>query len=160
MEKEKVMMAPELRVSQWIDADGNETTPIRLEQFKGKFKIIYCFQHWCPGCHSVGFPALQKLIKAFEGADQIAFMVVQTVFEGEESNTYDKLRETQLKYDLKVPFGHDSTPNGSTVMEDYRSGGTPWFILIDEQDRLVFADFQINVDGAIAFLKDRFDVTA
>lgn len=38
-------------------------------------------------------------------ADQgFGFSVVQTVFEGAETNRLERLRETQLHYDLKVPF--------------------------------------------------------
>ena len=38
-------------------------------------------------------------------------------------------------------------------MTNYNTGGTPWFILIDKKDNIVFADFHLNVDGAIEVLK-------
>lgn len=54
--------APELRVNDWIDADGNPMDkPMRLSDMGVGYKIIYCFQHWCPGCHSRGFPTLRYL---------------------------------------------------------------------------------------------------
>lgn len=147
--------APELRVEQWIDANGNKLEhPIKLADYKGKFKIIYCFQHWCPGCHSVGLPSLKRLVDAFEGNDKIAFLAVQTVFEGAQANTYDKILETQKKYGLKIPFGHDPGSGRATIMQDYQTGGTPWFIFIDERDNVVFADFHINVDGTIKYLTE------
>lgn len=146
--------APELRVDQWIDEKGQQTEPIRLSDYEGKFKIIYCFQHWCPGCHSQGFPSLQKLTKAFEGNDKIAFLAIQTVFEGAETNTYEKILETQKKYELNIPFGHDPGNGRSTLMEDYHTGGTPWFILIDQENNLMFADFHLNVEGAIQYLNE------
>ena len=149
-----ITKAPELRVEQWIDKYGKKTDPIKLSQFEGKFKIIYCFQHWCPGCHSVGLPSLKKLVDEFEGNDKIAFLAVQTVFEGAHANTYDKIAETQKKYNLKIPFGHDEGKGRSTIMQDYQTGGTPWFIFIDQYDNVVFADFHVNVDGAIKFLKE------
>ena len=31
----------------WIDANGNKTEQIKLADYNGKFKIVYCFQHWC-----------------------------------------------------------------------------------------------------------------
>ena len=154
MNPQKIPQAPELRVQQWIDGDGKEAAPFRLAQFEGKFKVIYCFQHWCPGCHSVGFPSLQKLVEAFEGNENIQFLAIQTVFEGEKKNTFERLAETQQKYSLKIPFGHDPGQGRSTVMEDYRTGGTPWFILIDQDGRIIFADFHINVEGAINYLKE------
>ena len=85
------------------------------------------FQHWCPGCHSHGFPTPQKLIKAL-GDRGFAFAAVQTVFEGAESNTFERLRETQLRYGLNIPFGHDpAIGRASSLMADYGTRGTPWF---------------------------------
>ncbi|MFT6809669.1 MAG: hypothetical protein ACJA01_002907 [Saprospiraceae bacterium] len=37
-------------------------------------------------------------------------------------------------------------------MYSYRSGGTPWFILIDQNDRVVFNDFHLNTEKAIELL--------
>lgn len=147
--------APELRVEQWIDSQGSKLeNPIKLSEYEGKYKVIYCFQHWCPGCHSVGLPSLKKLVDAFEDSDKIAFLAVQTVFEGVHANTYDKILETQKKYGLEIPFGHDSGKGRSTIMEDYNTGGTPWFIFIDQENNVVFADFHINVDGTIKYLNE------
>jgi len=155
--KNQRMKAPELRVKQWINANGDELKePIKLSDYKEKFKIIYCFQHWCPGCHSVGLPSLKKLVDIFERNDKIVFLAVQTVFEGAHANTYEKIVETQKKYNLNIPFGHDPGNGMSTIMEDYSTGGTPWFIFIDQEDNIVFADFHINTDGAIQYLKETF----
>ena len=151
----KVFKAPEFHVKDWIDADGNKTKPIRLSDYEGAFKVLYCFQSWCPGCHSVGLPNLQKMVHALEGNDKVVFLAVQTVFEGHEANTYEQMVETQKKYDLKIPFGHDAGDDGksrSNIMTNYKTGGTPWFILIDQYDQVVFADFHLNVDAAIEVL--------
>ena len=152
----KIFKAPEFQVKDWVDANGNRTEPIKLSDFEGKFKVVYCFQSWCPGCHSIGLPNLQKMVKALEGSDKVTFLAVQTVFEGHHANTYEKMLETQKKYDLKIPFGHDAGDDGksrSNIMTNYGTGGTPWFILIDKNNNVVFADFQLNVDAAIDVLK-------
>ena len=81
---------------------------------------------------------------------------IQTVFEGFDSNTFEMLKETQDKYDLAIPFGHDAGSDGkstSTTMTNYRTGGTPWFIFIDQRDNVVFSDFHLNPNAAIEFLK-------
>ncbi len=83
--------APELRVAQWIDAQGLARAPLTLADLGDGFKVIYCFQHWCAGCHSHGFPALLKLVDALAGAG-FGFAVVQTVFEGAQDNTFERLR--------------------------------------------------------------------
>ncbi|MDF1863345.1 MAG: redoxin domain-containing protein, partial [Saprospiraceae bacterium] len=68
--------APELNVPLWIDGEGKEITPVKLEDYKGKFKVIYCFQAWCPGCHSRGLPALQKMVEALKDKEQVAFFAI------------------------------------------------------------------------------------
>lgn len=153
----KAFKAPEFNVKDWVDENGNKTGQIKLSDFKGKFKVVYCFQSWCPGCHSVGLPNLQKLVKALKGNDKVAFIAIQTVFEGHHENTFDKMLETQKKYELKIPFGHDAGEDGqsrSNFMQNYQTGGTPWFVFIDQNDLVLFADFHINVEGAIDFLKN------
>ena len=81
--------------------------------------------------------------------------MIQTVFEGAEVNTFDKLAVNQRQYGLGVPFGHDLPPEGErypTFMEDYRSGGTPWFTVIDPAGHVVFADFRLDPTRFLAAL--------
>jgi thiol-disulfide isomerase/thioredoxin len=156
-EQKQVFKAPEFDVNQWIDSEGDVVTkPIKLSDFKGKFKIVYCFQSWCEGCHTKGFPDLKKMVASLEENDSIVFLAVQTVFEGLESNTYKKMVATQKQYDLKIPFGHDPGSHGrsgSNIMFNYKTGGTPWFLFIDTHDNVVFSDFHLNPAAAIEFLK-------
>ncbi|MEP5341669.1 MAG: TlpA disulfide reductase family protein [Algibacter sp.] len=151
-----VFNAPEFEVSFWVDANGNETSPVKLSDFKGTFKVVYCFQSWCPGCHKKGFPDLQKMVEALKGNDNVSFLAVQTVFEGHDENTVEKMKETQKQYGLKIPFGHDAGDDGksiSNIMKNYQTGGTPWFLFIDKHDNVVFSDFHLNPDAAIELLK-------
>lgn len=150
--------APELdQEIEWIDGHGQDMDPIRLSNHKGKFKVIYGFQAWCPGCHSRGLPTLKKMVDTMEGSGQILFLAIQTVFEGFQANTKQKLLETQQQYGLKIPFGHDignsNTGNRSSTMYNFRTGGTPWFIFIDDSDIVVFNDYHLNLDKAIEYLK-------
>ena len=55
-------IAPELRVDQWIDATGKPRSPLTLNDLGSGYKLLFCFQHWCPGCHRYGFPTLKYLI--------------------------------------------------------------------------------------------------
>lgn len=149
--------APNWNIKQWVDAEGRPTNPINLSDYKGKFKVVYCFQSWCPGCHSIGLPSLQAMTIALKDNDNVKFIAVQTVFEGASSNTYEKMLEVQKKYNLKIPFGQDngddSTRNISNIMYNYRTGGTPWFIFIDKEDNVIFNDYHLDTEKAIAFLK-------
>lgn len=145
--------AKELRVPIWISADGAPLEhPVKLADLGEGMKIIYCFQDWCPGCHSRGFPTLKVLHDGIKDKG-VGFAVIQTVFEGADVNTVDKLRVNQERYDLDMPFGHDPGPKPSlapgagnypTFMEDYRSAGTPWFTVINSDNIVVYADFRLD----------------
>jgi hypothetical protein len=96
------------------------------------------------------------MVEALKENNKIVFLAVQTVFEGHDSNTYEKMVETQKKYDLKIPFGHDAGNDGksqSNMMKNYQTDDTPWFLLIDKHDNVVFSDFHLNPTVAIEFLK-------
>ncbi len=146
--------APELRVDYWIDEHGKKTD-FKLAHHQGKWIFLKGFQSWCPGCHSHGLPTLKKISDALADNPKVAFAGIQTVFEGHWINRQSKVRETQLKYDLKLPMGHDpGGENGrSYTMTDYRTGGTPWMILINPERIVIYNDFGIDADKAIAFLK-------
>ena len=148
--------APELRVRQWIDVDGTPLdVPVTLSDLGEGPKILFAFQHWCRGCHLHGFPTLQRL-HASLATRGVGFAVIQTVFEGEHGNTFEKLRVNQVKYDLPVSFGHDPIPEGTrlpTFMEDYRTRGTPWFSVIDAGGAVIFSDFHLDADKLVAHLE-------
>ena len=148
--------APELRVQKWISADGGSVVvPLKLSDVGTGPKILFAFQHWCNGCHLHGFPTLQRLHGALSSKG-VGFAVIQTVFEGAQENTFEKLRVNQLKYELPVPFGQDDPPDGGTLptfMEDYSTRGTPWFSVIDAAGRIAFSDFHLDADRLVKQLE-------
>ena len=142
-------VAPELRVPQWIDALGRPTNPLKLADLGDGFKVIYCFQHWCPGCHSHGFPTLKSLVQALSGHG-FGFAAVQTAFEGQDVNTFERLRENQVRYGLAIPFGHDpAVGRYPSLMTDYETRGTPWFIVLDPMGEVLHSDFRLDGDRLI-----------
>ena len=84
-------------------------------------------------------------------------MGIQTVFEGHSINTEEKLRKNQLKYDLQIPMAHaagEQEPHHiPPIMRNYRSGGTPWTVIIDPSGKVVFNNFHIDVNPAIALIE-------
>lgn len=151
------MQAPELEVPYWIDFKGDPAS-FSLAQNRGKWIIINCFQHWCEGCHIHGLPSLQSLVAAFADNPMVELLCIQTVFEGFVENTQDKIRETQLRYNLPIIMGHEAgDPNDDALpatMRNFGTGGTPWTILIQPDGEVVFSDFQINTDNLIRFLTE------
>jgi thiol-disulfide isomerase/thioredoxin len=152
------LLAPHLRVPYWFDAEGNPLKDdSKLLDWKGKVIYILCWQSWCPGCHSSGFPTLKKLSSHFNSEPGIQFLSIQTVFEGHKTNSLDRVPETMAKYGLKVPSGHDPGSKYSSgvpnTMRDYRTGGTPWVIIISKSGRVVFNGFNVDPDKAIPALR-------
>jgi len=144
--------APELDLNTWIDGDGNQSSSLKLEDFQGKVIYMYFFQAWCPGCHSHGFPTLKALTKQFEANPDVVFLAVQTTFEGFLFNTEDKLKENQDKYDLRIPMAHDEGDKNSRslpkTMRNFRSGGTPWTVIIDPGGTIAYNRFHIKKQQA------------
>ena len=148
--------APELDAEFWIDRNG-EPGHFSILESRGKWIYLKCFQDWCPGCHAHGFPALKKVADAFSGDERVAIIGIQTVFEGFSVNTGDKVRKLQLQYDLPITMGHDAgDPNMDHrphTMRRYRTGGTPWVIIIDPNGEVLFNDYHINADKLIEYWK-------
>lgn len=150
--------APEIRLNYWIDANG-KPTEFSVQEQKGKWVFLKFFQNWCPGCHKSGFPTLQKFAAEFNEHPEVAIAAVQTVFEGFSSNTQSAVRELQLRYDLPIVMGHDpgtkATQNHPLTMINYRSGGTPWLVLVAPDGTVVFNDFHANPESLITFVREQ-----
>ncbi len=149
--------APELEMNNWIDGNGEAIPPIRINELRGKVIYLYFFQDWCPGCHSRGFPMFKRLYEEFKSDHRVVLLAVQTTFEGHYTNTFDKLRENQLAYGIPVPMAHDGGTSGQRLprtMELYRSGGTPWKVVINKQGKVVFNGFHIDPEKAIKAIRD------
>ena len=105
----------------------------------------------------MGFPTLKNLVEVFKDKDEIKFIAVQTVFEGYKSNTKEKLRKNQLNYSLKIPMAHDAGNPGTDAipktMNKYRSGGTPWTVIIDSSGKVVYNDFHIKDAQAVSLIE-------
>ncbi len=142
--------APEWNVETWYNLPSGRDS-LDIADLEGKVVFVLCFQSWCPGCHSHGFPTLQALTRHFADADDVAFVAIQTVFEGFSSNTVDDGKRTMDDYGLTIPWAqtegrdHQSPP----FMRAYRTGGTPWVVLIDPEGTVRFDGFGIEADQAI-----------
>ena len=146
--------APAWKLKSWVTLPEGKKA-LDVKDFRGKVLFAYCFQSWCPGCHSKGFPTL-KAVKAHydEAKDEgVAFVVIQTVFEGFETNTPERGTKVLEKFELDLPYGFDGAPDArSTFMRDYRTGGTPWTVIVDPEGVVRFNDFTIEKDAAIALI--------
>ncbi len=105
----------------------------------------------------MGFPTLKKLTESFKNNDQIIFLAVQTVFEGYGFNSQAKLRKNQLKWDLNIPMAHapgnKETHDIPQIMRNYRTGGTPWTVIINENGKVIYNHFHIEADQAVTLIE-------
>jgi len=156
MESERGILgkpAPQWSVEQWLNLPPGKKK-IEIQDFHGKVLYLFCFQSWCPGCHSSGFPTLQKVITRFKDNDEVAFVAIQTVFEGFSSNTIDHAKQVARKYKLTIPVGQSGAPGKrSQVMARYRTGGTPWVVIIDREGVVRYNAFHIDVDQAATLIR-------
>jgi len=143
--------APSFGVDTWVQSNG--ASKIDIEDYKGKVLYLYGFQAWCPGCHSHGFPTLQKLSAHYQGDDKVAFVAIQTVFEGFMVNSVNAAKDIIKKYSLNMPIGHSgSSDKKSEFMRNYRSGGTPWTVIIDKNGIVRFKDFHADANENISYM--------
>lgn len=151
-------MAPEIELDYWIDGDGT-LSEFSIKAAQGKWVFLKFFQNWCPGCHSSGFPTLQAVCDEFYGHEMVEIAAIQTVFEGYSTNTQEKVRELQLRYNIPAVMGHDPGDEESHIpaitMINYRTGGTPWLVLISPEGNVVFNNFHVNKTKLIEFLKEQ-----
>jgi len=145
--------APEIKVDEWVHVPEGEKEPTK-EELEGKVIYMYCYQSWCPGCHSSGFPTLKKVSEEFKDDDEVKFMVVQTVFEGFSTNSPEKWEGIATKFDLShIPFGHSgSVEKRSQVMADFKTRGTPWTVIIGKDGVVKYNAFHIKPDVAISMI--------
>ena len=143
--------APSFGVDTWLQTNGK--TNLDIDSYKGKVLYVYGFQSWCPGCHSHGFPTLQKLSKHYKDDDKVAFVAIQTAFEGFMVNSVEAAADIIKKYSLLMPVGHSgSRYKKSVFMNNYKSGGTPWTVIIDKNGIVRFNDFHADVNEIIDYM--------
>ena len=140
--------APELDVQEWMNTDASFSVGAN----EGKVVYLFFFQSWCPGCSSHGFPTLQAVYDAYKDDERVSFAIVQTVFEGYSFNTTEKGLEKIEEFGLTdIPFAQSvgEDDSRSPVMSDYRSGGTPWTVIIGPDGVVAFDGFSIGETTAI-----------
>jgi len=144
--------APAWGVTEWLNLpEGRER--LDVGDFENKVIYLYGFQAWCPGCHRHGFPALKKIIGRYGDDPGVAIVAVQTTFEGFASNGLDDARRVADRYELSIPIGQSGTRDEpSQLMARYRTGGTPWTIVIDREGVVRFNDFHIKPEAAFELI--------
>ena len=92
-------------------------------------------------------------MKHYAENDDVAFVTMQTVFEGFKVNTYERALRELKKYELTIPFAMSGTPEKrSEIMKAYNTGGTPWTVIVDPEGVVRFDGFRIAPKDAIELI--------
>lgn len=149
--------APEFPKLTWYDEKQSKVTSPSLKSLKGKIIYLHFFQSWCPGCLSSGLPDLKRFSDKYKSNSKIKFFAIQTVFEGFLVNTSFKLKKIRKRFELQVPMAHDDGKSSglprSSFMRLYRSGGTPWTVIIDQTGKVIFNEFHLGSKRGELILK-------
>lgn len=141
-------LAPAWGLTQWLNLPKGKTS-LDLADYRGSVIYLYAFQSWCLDCHQHGFPTLKEMITRYGNDTNVAFVAVQTTFEGFQANGFAQAQQMARRYDLKIPVGQSGTAQEpSLLMRRYRTGGTPWIIIIDRDGVVRSNDFHIEADAA------------
>lgn len=147
-------IAPEFRVENWL---ANVESDLAIADVSEPVIVLYLFQAACPGCTKYGFPTFGNIRSRLEAdgrIDQVRFVAIQTVFEDFEHNTAEAAIDLMGQFGLSdLALGHDVGEPPAT-MTDYRSGGTPWKVIIGPRPdrRVLFNGFQLDVDSALELI--------
>lgn len=141
--------APPLGVKSWIQLpEGKET--IDISDYEGRTVVMLLFQSTCEACHKRAFPTLKMLVEKFGDREQLAFLAIQTPFEDFSDNTESKLQSTADEFGLTIPFGHlAKTPGFYSINAAYKTGGTPWWIIVNPVGIVDYNGFYLNPDIAV-----------
>ena len=96
---------------------------------------------------------MKQVMEHFKDKEDVAFLAVQTTFEGHSTNTFERGQAVMKKFDLTIPFGQDGDEKTRPqLMRDYQTRGTPWTIIIDPKGVIRYSTFHIERDAAVEMI--------
>lgn len=152
--------APHFKVGYWWDEHGNSSN-YYVTDFSGKMLIIFCWSDWCPACKSHGYDEMLALQDKYLDNPEVEMIAIQTVFEGKMQNNKSKVKKVREKYGFKIPMGHDEGDEDSeyrsSILKDYKTAGTPWFIVIDKDGRVIFNYHHLPLEATEEVIDSRLN---
>ncbi len=115
-----------------------------VKQFEGKPLLILFFSLGCPGCLGRALPYANRVV--VENGDKINLLGIHTNFEGIDIR-YDKFEAAKEEFHIRFPFFKDK--NFDTTFLNYGAGGTPHWILVDENGLVEYSIFGSDPNNAL-----------
>lgn len=116
----------------------------QIKDYQGKPLLILIFSLGCPGCLGRAIPYANRIV--FELGDEINVMGIHTNFEGVDYPT-KRFQEAKKEFYFRFPFYKDK--NFNTTFWDYKAGGTPHWVLVDKEGKVVYSIFGSDPNNAL-----------
>lgn len=124
----------------------NEKVP-HYTDFKGKPLLILFFYLSCPGCIGRAIPFANSMV--YEHKDKINVLGIHTNFEGPEYSDDDIISTLQS---LHVRFRFFKDAGLATTFHDYQAAGTPHWILVNKDSKIIRSIFGSDPNRALLWL--------
>ena len=126
-----------------LESVGSVDVP-NYKDFKGKPLLILFFYLGCPGCTGRAIPFANKMV--YEHGDKINVLGIHSNFEGPEYSDED-LVSTLKSLHARFPFFRDA--GFATTFHDYQAAGTPHWVLVNKDGRVIRSIFGSDPDRAL-----------
>lgn len=115
-----------------------------VDHYLGKPLVILFFNLGCPGCKGRAIPFANWL--NIEYRDKINVVGIHTNFEGVDF-TDQQLIECKAEYYINFKYFRDA--NYNTTFIDYEAGGTPHWVITDENLTVIYSIFGSDPNNAL-----------
>ncbi|MEL7048950.1 MAG: TlpA disulfide reductase family protein [Pseudomonadota bacterium] len=124
---------PTWSVSHWL----NTSTPVRLDDLRGRVVVLVFFQTHCNGSRQHVLPQAERLSKAYND-DQVVVVGLNAPFENKASQQPEAVKTFVRANKLHFAVGIDAIkPSGLPhTMDAYQVQGTPALLIFDRHGRL------------------------
>ncbi len=114
------------------------------EDYLGAPLLILFFSLGCPGCLGRAIPYANRIV--YENGDKIQVMGIHTNFEGVDYSLA-QFAKAKEEFHFRFPFYKDY--NFDTTFLNYGAGGTPHWILVDRNGKVVYSIFGSDPNNAL-----------
>lgn len=134
---------------------SNEIRPWHLEkltdekiphysEFKGRPLLILFFYIGCPGCTARAIPFANRMV--YEHKSKINVLGIHSNFEGPEFSNEDIINTLNSLY---VRFSVFKDLGLATTFHNYQAAGTPHWILVDKDSKVIQSIFGSDPNRAL-----------
>ena len=123
-----------------------------MEDYKGKPLLILFFNLGCPGCKGRALPFANRIV--VENGDNIGVVGIHTRFEGPEYKLED-FQKAKEDYFIRWPIYKDD--GQANTFHKYEAGGTPHWLLLNEEGKLEYSIFGSDPNNALLRLDLRIN---